>query len=387
MRPLTVPSNAEKKAVWDAYQNLKPTRVPLRWNINPRIILLDPALNPERFTFERYFCDPQVLMTVQARFQEYIAKTLSQTCDTVSDLPETWNFYVDNQNIHDGAYFGAPVIFEDGNCPSNVPSLTEADVDEFLARDFSKPLDNPWIKTRLAFHAELCKAAKDFTYAGRKGKVAPFSTGFDGPVTIGTILMGADIFMMLGTDTEKAILFMKKLMEAALVRNKALVEFSGTPWQKGSWGNLADDSVQLVSSAMYEELILPLHEWWYSANSATTPASKKRGIHLCGDVSRHLPLIHEKLGVISFDTGFPINHGALRKALGPDVEISGGPPVSLIQFGTPEQCYAGARDILQSGIKEGGRFLLQEGNNLPPACPLENLCAIYAACLEFGWFK
>lgn len=167
-------------------------RVPLRWNVNPRIILLDPELNPERFTFELYFRDPQVLMIVQSRFQEYIA---------------------------------------------------------------------------------------------------------------------------------------------------------------------------------------------------TTPASKKRGIHLCGDVSRHLPLIHEKLGVISFDTGFPINHGALRKALGPEVEVSGGPSVSLLQFGTPEQCYARSRDILQSGIKEGGRFILQEGNNLPPACPLDNLRAVYAACLEFGRYE
>ena len=384
MRAVTIPGNAEKKAVWDAYQKRQPTRVPLRWNVNPRVILLDPALNPEGFTFERYFRDPQVLMTVQARFQEYRATTLSRTCDLAGDLPATWNFGVDNQNTYDGAYFGAEVVFEAGNCPSNLPNMTEGDVDGFLARDFSRPLENTWIRERLAFHAELGKAAKDFTYAGRKGRVAPLGMGFDGPVTIGAVLMGADIFMLLGDDPEKAVRFMQKMMEAVLMRNQALAGLSGTPWQKGASGSLADDSIQLVSNEMYAEWILPLHEWWFSATSATTPASQKRGMHLCGDVSRHLPLIHAKLGVSSFDTGFPIDHGALRQALGPDVEISGGPPVSLLQFGSPEQCYASARDILRSGIKEGGRFILQEGNNLPPACPPANLRAVYAACLEFG---
>ena len=173
-------------------------------------------------------------------------------------------------------------------------------------------------------------------------------------------------------------------MQAALLRMQVLAGLGGTPWTPAEMGGLADDSIQLISPAMYEEWILPLHEWWYSSSSATTPASKKRGIHLCGNVSRHLPLIHEKLGVVSFDTGFPIDHGALRKALGTDVEISGGPHVGLLQTGTPQQCYVCARDILLSGIKEGGRFILQEGNNLPPACPMDNLRAVYAACLEFG---
>ena len=135
---------------------------------------------------------------------------------------------------------------------------------------------------------------------------------------------------------------------------------------------------------MYEEWILPLHELWYSEMSTSTVANRKRFIHLCGDATRHFPLISTTLGVSHFDTGFPVNHGALRQALGPDVEISGGPMVSLIKDGTAEACYQEAARILQSGIKEGGRFILQEANNLPPCVPAANLQAIYRACLEFG---
>jgi len=380
---LKIPGDADKEGVWKAYGDKKPTRVPLRWNTNVRIILLNPELNPEGYTFEQYFRDPKVTLTIQSRHQEYVATTLSKVCDFSSKLPDQWHFGVDTQNTYDGSYFGCRVVFDEGQCPSNVPCMSEADVDTFLKRDFSRPLANPWIQEKLKFHADLVKAAKDFTYLGRRGEVAPFGMGFDGPVTIAAVLMGADIFTLLGMEPEKAVAFMKKMIEAVLIRNKAVANLSGI-WKKGEWGGAADDSIQLISTAMYEDLILPLHEYWYSEISDTTPASRKRSIHLCGDVMRHLPILHEKLGVMSFDTGFPVDHGALRKKLGPDVEISGGPHIALLRNGTPEACAKRAKEILQSGIMDGGRFILQEGNNLPPCCPLANLAAVYETCLEHG---
>jgi len=36
--------------------------------------------------------------------------------------------------------------------------------------------------------------------------------------------------------------------------------------------------------------------------------------------------------------------------------------------------------------KEGGKFVLREGNNLAPFTPVANVAAMYAACTEFGWY-
>jgi Uroporphyrinogen decarboxylase (URO-D) len=382
---MKMPTGDEKEAVWKAYWARKPTRVPLRWNVNVRIILLNPELNPEGYTFEQYFKDPIVAMTVQARHQEYFATVLSKVCDNSSKLPEIWSCGVDTSNTYDGAYFGAPVIFDAGQVPSNVSCMTTEDVDDFLSRDFSRPLDNPWIKEKLKFRDDMVMAARDFTYNGRKVDVRQFELGFDGPVTIGAVLMGTDLFTLLGTEPERAVAFMRKIMEAVVIRNQVLTNLGGT-WKKGEWGWAADDSIQLLGTGMYEELIMPLHEWWYSAISDTTPASKRRSIHLCGDVMRHMPALHDKLGVVSFDTGFPVDYGRVRRELGPDVEISGGPHVALLRNGTSFDCAKRTKEILQSGIKEGGRFILQEGNNLPPCCPMDNLKAVYETCLEFGGY-
>ena len=59
----------------------------------------------------------------------------------------------------------------------------------------------------------------------------------------------------------------------------------------------------------------------------------------------------------------------------------------LLLGGTSEQVYNRAKEILTSGIMEGGRFLLKEATNLPPRCPEANLAAMYQACLDHGNYK
>lgn len=381
----TTPSNEAKAAVWKAYYERKPTRVPLRWSMNSRILLLNPELNPDGIGYREYFHDPQVTLSVQARFQEYVTTVMNRTCDAPVGLPEAWSFSVESQNVYDAAYFGAEVLFEPGQVPGTHQFLGLDDVDAFMRRDFSRPLENPWIRERLAFHAALTKAAESFTYLGRKGKVAPYGVGFDGPLTIAANLLGSDIFLLLAAEPEKAKALMFFLCQACAARNRALGDLAGG-WKKSEWSGMADDSIQLISTEMYEELVLPAHAWWYDEMTVATAAEGRRAIHLCGDSTRHFRTIRDRLGVTSFDTGYPVDHGWLRRELGPGVEVSGGPQVAILRHGTVEECRARATEILASGIKQGGRFILQEGNNLPPCVPLENLEAVYAACLEFGGY-
>ena len=379
----TVPSDAEKQAVWDAYRAGRPTRVPLTWGVTPRIILLNPDLNPDRWTFEHLFNDPPRALAIQARFTEYCATVLSQACDMPAALPESWTFAVENQNVYDAAYFGAEVVFDAAQVPCARAPYTLDDVDAFLARDFSQPLENPWLKGRLAMHTRLLREAEHFEYLGRRGTVQPLALGFDGPLTCVASLFGTDGFMLLRADPDKARALLEKITRDVIVRNRALGEVAGG-WKPAERGGLADDSIQLISPRMYREVVMPAHALWYDEMSATRPADRKRNMHLCGDATRHFKTIRDELGVNVFDTGFPVDHGALRRELGPDVEILGGPPVALLLERAPQACAESARDILASGVTEGGRFILREGNNLPPCCPLENLQAVYQACLDFG---
>ena len=374
------PANAEKQAVWDLYRRGQPTRVPVLLATNPRIILLDPALNPEGYSFEQYFQDPRVMLAVQLKHALHRAEVINRYTDDPVGDPEVWRVGVDRQNIYEAAFLGAPIAYREGQVPDTQPILDDAHKESIFERDIAHPLELPFLKQSLEFCLRMKELARNMDFHGRPVQVNDYApTGTDGPLTVSMSLRGQGMMVDLLADPDYATRLMGFITEAAIQRVRALRRY---------WGNenlgagLADDSIQLISTGLYREMVMPHHRRFYD----TFIADRPRSIHLCGDATRHFRVLRDELNIQSFDTGFPVDLSQLRQELGPGVEILGGPPVSLLLQGTPEQVYEASKAILLSGIKEGGRFVLREGNNLPPRVPLENLEAMYRAALDHGWY-
>ena len=373
-------TNEEKQRVWQAYHSRKPVRVPVLFGVNPRAVLFNPEWNPGGISFEEYASDASALIEIQLQLMEYQTQVINRYCDSPVGRPEEWAFYVDNQNFYDAAYFGSPVEFRDGQVGDAVPILAGSDRNRIFKMDIEHPLDNPFIKQCLRRYEDIKTALSSLSYHGMSFRVNPPTMGFDGHLTIATCLRGAELYSDIYEDPEYVRCLLDFIHRGVVIRNRALAELFSQKAFSGSSGGFADDSIQLISTNTYRELILPFHRAWYALWSVEGPHS----IHLCGDATRHFLTIHEELNVYSFDTGFPVDHGSLRKTLGNDVEILGGPEVSVLLNGTSKQVYERTRDILKSGVMEGGRFILREANNLPPNCPEENLAAMYRCCLEHG---
>jgi len=384
---MNIPSNLVKQAVWDAFYSGRPTRTPLRWNINVRVCLLNPQHNPEGWSFEDYLHDPEVTIGAQAHFQALAPRFYGQCSDLRTELPEHWRCRADVQNCYDAAFFGGKIYAPPGQVPAVEPFLTLDDVDDFLATDFCADIaNNPFIKERLAFTEELKRVAKDFRFEGRSTKVNDYVIFWsDGPLTAGLAIFGADFFTLLGLDPAKGEQVIAKITRDTLQRNRWLLRRAGLP-ERAPAGGFADDATQLISSEMYRQIALKWHRYWCDETDEAAGKPLARSCHMCGDATRHFKMIRDEIGVGNFDTGFPVDHGWLRRELGPEVIISGGPHIELLLNGTPDACYREAQRILQSGIRDGGKFILQEGNNLPPRVPLANLSAVYQACLDCGNF-
>ena len=373
-------TNHEKEKVWQAYRDRKPIRVPVTLGVNPRVIALDPQWNPQGITFKEYFNSAQAAADIQLRFMHYQAEYINQFCDNPLGLPKEFVFYVDTQNIYDSAYFGCPVEFRDGQVPDATPILAGGDKERIFRMDIDRPMENPFVQQCLRRYEDLKSVVAKLPDIGVKYSVRPPLMGFDGHLTIATCLRGTELFCDIIEDPPYVRRLMAFIQKAVEIRNRALNEHFGAKAFDGPSGWHADDSVQLISTHTYREMVLPFHKSWYANWSVKGPHS----IHLCGDATRHYPILRDECNVFSFDTGFPVDHGALRRTMGPEVEIYGGPEVALLVGGTAQQVYERTRGILQSGIKAGGRFVLREGNNLPPRCPQANLAAFYKAALEFG---
>jgi len=378
--PDSVPTNEQKQAVWDAYRAGRPTRVPVTFGVNPRVVILDPEWNPRGVTFEEYWRDARVAVDVQLEFLRYGAEYLHHYCDWPVGWPESYDLYVDVQNVYDSAYFGCPVQFRDGQVPDVRPVLAGGDKERIFELDIDRPLDNPFVQECLQRYEDLKRAAERVAFHGIRLGVRPVLFGFDGPLTIATNLRGVEIYSDLYEDPDYVRRLFDFITRGVIIRNRAMARHFGREAFQGPRGVIADDSVQLISTPMYRDLVAPHHRHYLSQWSGEGP----HHMHLCGDATRHFRTICDELHVDSFDTGFPVDHGALRAQLGPGVEIYGGPEVALLRNGTPQAVYERTRAILTSGVMDGGRFALREGNNLPPRCPEANLAAMYRAALEYG---
>jgi uroporphyrinogen-III decarboxylase len=165
---------------------------------------------------------------------------------------------------------------------------------------------------------------------------------------------------------------LKYVTEATITRIKAMRERLGQEIKPKAFG-FADDSIELLSVDVYREFVLPYHKMLVAELAGDGP----HFVHLCGNVDRHMPTIKQELNVNAWDAGFPMDHAGMRSALGSEFRIQTGPTVSLLLHGTPDEVAAETRRILESGITEGGQFIMREANNLSPCTPAENVAAMF----------
>ena len=373
--------NAASAELWKAFEGRTHERVPVRLNCNPRILMLDPAYNTRRISYEAYMGDPEIMGQALLEWQYWTRFLLPG--DHEMGLPEKWVMRVDFENHYDAGWFGCPVHYREGQVPDTTPILDDANKRMLFDRGIPAPFAGEWTERCMRFmEIYQKKCAAGWSFLGRPVVAetwTPFM-GCDGVFTAAISLRGAtELCLDLLEDPDYARELLEYVHTALTSRMKAWRERAGVPVPQEGFGS-ADDAIEMLSVDQYRELMLPLHRRFYDQFGARA----NRGIHLCGDAQRHFAVLRDELNITSFDTGFPIDFGKLRRDLGPDVLVSGGPPVTFFLEDSPAPIRAEVERILRSGILEGGRFILQEANNLPPGARLDVCQVFYETAKELG---
>ena len=375
--------NEEVKQVWEAYHAGKPIRVPVVLGLNVRYYLFSPWLNPRGITFRQYTEDPDLMLETQLEFQRYVRHNL--LCDAEMGMPsEAWpGVGVDLQNYYEAAWFGCPVHYRDGQVPDSSPILNDDNKRMLFDAGIPDPFTGGIMAKNVRFFDHLTERIKDYAFMGLPVRcVSPSGMGTDGPFTAAANLRGAtEICLDIYEDTEFVHELLDYITEATIARIKAWREKLGHELKPQNWG-FADDSIQLLSTETYREFVLPCHKRLVSELAGSGPHS----IHLCGDATHHFKTIRDELNINAFDTGYPVDFAWLRKELGPDVQINGGPTVGFLLRATPGEVRNEVRRILSTGVMEGGKFVLREANNMSPGIPEESIAAMYEAAKEFGLY-
>lgn len=374
--------NEEVRAVWAAYRAGKPTRVPVVISGSITNYFANPELNTRGYTYEQFFTDPMVQITAQLEYQYY--QRHNWVCDREMGLPDDgWQLTVDFQNSYDASWCGCELVYMDRNLPDTLTNLSEHKEKLYELPELL-PLDGGLIGRGLEFYDFMADYCRDHTYYDRP--ILPparlLGEGTDGILDLAYKLRGAENILidmyedetyyhdLMGYLTRNLIHRMKELRRKRWGLRPDSADFG--QMKTGSFG-FADDAITMISHETYREFVYPYHRQLVDAFSDGTGLF----MHLCGGNMQHFKGLVELLGVTSFDTGFPIDLGLMRKMVGPDVEIYGGPTVMLVKDGTVEEIRAAVREILASGVTDGGKFVLIAANNLAPMTGVEKVGGMY----------
>ena len=373
--------NEEQAAVWKAFHEGRPTRVPMTGNCSARNTIFNPIANPEGYDFEQFFTDPRAMFTHGLRRQHYIRHFLY--FDQEMGLPERWAIGVDFQNSWEAMWWGCPLHFREGQVPDTTPLLRADNKRMLFDRGMPDPFSG-WLGRAWEYYEQFQEWAQTEEFMGRPIAIGGLpGASCDGVFTVACALMDpTDLMIEMLTDPDFVHELLDFITEASIRRIKAFRRRLGQPETSAATG-LADDAIQMLSHEHYRDFVLPCHRRMVDEFGATGPNS----MHLCGDATHHFRFIRDELKVTSFDTGFPVDHGWLRRELGPEVTIYGGPTAQLVRSGPVAAIVAETRRILRSGVMEGGKFVLREGNNLAPGTPPEHVRAMYEACREWGRYE
>lgn len=371
--------NAEVQQVMAAYKANKPIRAPVQFSMNERMVIQNRELNTWGYTWKDYFENPEIRWTVELAFQKWVRLNVVQ--DAEMGLPDEWNGVgVHYQNCDEAAWFGCPFVYPENDMPFIQPILQEdkRNLYDMVPPD---PLTGGIMSQAMEHYQFLEDKRRHEDYDGRPvGKSWVFGSGTDGPLTVACNLRGAsEVARDFYEDPHYVHDLLSYITDSIIARIKSITVFNGGTYPNSGWF-FADDSIELISTSMYKEFVLPYHRKMLQAFSLGGP----NGIHLCGHVQRHLRFLRDELNIASFDLGFPTDMGRARAELGEDVTLIGNIAPHQLKMGPVEAIREAVRKLCRSGVMQGGRFILHDGNNCAPNTPVTHFQAMYEAGRQYG---
>jgi uroporphyrinogen decarboxylase len=141
---------------------------------------------------------------------------------------------------------------------------------------------------------------------------------------------------------------------------------------------MSDDLAVSLSREMFEDLVLP-------ANRRLRDHFDGRlTFHMCGRSDHLLETFRDGLGIHVFQGfGWAVDLDRIAEVMGGRVVLVGNVDPRLILSGTPEDVRGATRRVIDKLARFRG-FIVQDGNNIPPGSPLENINAMMESAEAYG---
>jgi uroporphyrinogen-III decarboxylase len=330
-------------------------------------------------SFREYYSDAETMLRTQILGQKWLMEHVETDAYAITGA---WvGAWTDFQNTTDSSALGCAVDFPADDIPIVRQEgwvRDEADLRRLEQMDI---VHNGLNGRQIKFRRAMMAIAEKYPVRFQGGPVFypganPFLTNTSqGPFTMAGDLMGAVELFAAALERPD---FVRELLR--IVTDK-MIEWLDYCWAEMglTHRNFAwtDDLAQGLSAAVYRDLVLPFekklrfHFDWAS-------------MHMCGRTDHLLSIFADEVKINEYQGfGWQVNLDTIGKIMGGRVVLLGNVNPLTIQFGTPEQVKAETRRVIEK-LGPAGGLIVQDGNNIPPRSPLENINAMMEAAVEMG---
>jgi uroporphyrinogen-III decarboxylase len=348
-------------------------RVPVIPAINYRFLL--PAIGVR---FGDYYRDAETMLRSQILGQKWLMEHIRTDQHAVTGA---WvGAWTDFQNTSEAASLGCEIVFLDDDIPWVGPGWVRTDAD--LRRLEQMDVVNSGINARqVAYRRAMMAVAEKYPVRFRGGPV--FYPGANpalthtshGPFGVAADLMGQ-------TEMFAAILerpdFARELL--GIVTDKIIA------WLDFCWAEMAiphrdfawtDDLAAYLSAKTYREMVLPYEQ------RLRRHFEGRASLHMCGQTNHLLRIFADEVKIHEYQGfGWQVDLDRIAEVMGGRVTLLGNVSPLTIAHGTPAQVKAETLHVLRKLAPYGG-LIIQDGNNIAPGSPVENINAMMAAAEEY----
>lgn len=352
-----------------------PDRVPVIPAIAHRLLVPQVGVS-----FRDYYADPETMLRTQILAQKWLLENVRTDAHSITGA---WTgAWTDFQNTFEAGSLGCDITFPDDDIPWVGPGWvnTDNDLRQLETMDFvhsginQKQIDYRRAMMTIADKYPVRFQGGPIFYPGENPSLTHTS---DGPFGVAGDIMGqTELFTAVYERPE----FVRELLR--IVTDK-LIDWLDFCWQEEglptprdfAW---TDDLAVSLSAKSYRELVLleekrlRFHfDGWLS-------------LHMCGKTDHLLEIFVDDLKINEFQGyGYQVNLDRVAEVMGGRVVLVGNVSPMLIHSGTPEQIREATRKVIEKLAHFRG-LIIQDGSNIPPGTPLENINAMTEAAELFG---
>ncbi|MBN1286783.1 MAG: hypothetical protein JXB47_15395 [Anaerolineae bacterium] len=355
----------------------EPDRVPVIPAIAHRYLI--PAIGA---SFRDYYRDPETMLYYQIMAQKWLMENVRTDAHGITGA---WvGAWTDFQNTFEAGSLGCEVVFPEDDIPWVGAGWvnTEDDLRRLEAMDFVHSGINA---KQIEYRRKMMEVAEKYPVRFQGGEVfypganPALTHTSDGPFGVAGDVMGqTELFLacherpdfvreLLRIITDKLIAYLDFCLEEEQIKTRDL-----------AW---TDDLAVNLSAAMYRDLVLP------EEKRLRFHFDGWAMLHMCGKTDHLLEIFRDDLQIHEYQGfGWQVDLDHIGAVMGGRVVLLGNINPVLVRNGTPEQVREATRHAIEKLASYKG-YIVQDGNNIPPGAPVENINAMTEAAELYGRYQ